>query len=171
MLAYTPSINNHWNCHFSKRFSSYSAPPSSFSLSWSFSHFLDIKVAVLRDFLAFTYFINPTHLGPWKQVKMVDHKIRFRGDTREISDSAQAKTPRSRFHPRLILRGVLPVQFFSLQAILILTRTLTTTRLRWWPSCRRSSARRPPKRGRRRKWSSRKRRGSGQPIRSASICL
>ena len=47
---------------------------------------------------------------------MVDLKIRFRGDTREISDSAQAKTPRSRFHPRLILRGVLPVQIFSLQA-------------------------------------------------------
>ena len=39
--------------------------------------------------------MNPTHLGPDKQAKMVLLKFRFRGDIREISDSAPTNTARS----------------------------------------------------------------------------
>ena len=58
-----------------------------------------------RDVLAFFSRIEPI-LAPDKQVKMVSHKSRFRGDIRKISDSVHVNTAWSQTLRRLTLRGV-----------------------------------------------------------------
>ena len=62
----------------------------------------------------FWYFFHESN--PDKQVKNFLLKIRFRGDMREIRDSAQANTARSQTLRRLTLHGVLLAPIFSLQA-------------------------------------------------------
>ena len=69
-----------------------------------------VQVAVSRDFLAFFYFIYPTHLHGLleNRLKLFLLNICFPGDIREISDSdsAQANTARSQTLRRLTLRIV-----------------------------------------------------------------
>ena len=62
------------------------------------------KVAVLKDFLAFFRESNPSGLLI-NRLQWFFLKIHFRGDNREISDSAQANTGRSQTLHRLTLRS------------------------------------------------------------------